>query len=110
MECEALWVSNFNKVLNIVPWLFVLLSLHRMHTIYLGSRESKRDFIKENAKQIKTIQKVLGEREAGLTAREPLKVLHKSEKYEHVESKVAQEVKVSYCIVMEKRSIWQKRN
>jgi hypothetical protein len=54
----------------------------------------KRDFIRENTKQIKTIQKSNRESEIVSSAREPLKVLHKSDKYEHVESKVAQEVKV----------------
>ena len=34
------------------------------------------------------------ESESASSAREPLKVLHKSDKYEHVESKVAHEVKV----------------
>lgn len=61
-----------------------------------GANEIKRDFIKENTKQIKTIQKSNRESESALSAREPLKVLHKSAKYEHVESKVAQEVKVDY--------------
>ncbi|CAB3987473.1 Hypothetical predicted protein [Paramuricea clavata] len=58
-----------------------------------GTHEVKRNFIKENTKQIKTIQKSHRESESVSSAREPLKVLHKSDKYEHVESKVAQEVK-----------------
>jgi hypothetical protein len=57
-----------------------------------GTREVKRDFIRENTKQIKTIQK--SSRESISSAREPVNVLQKSDKYEHIESKVAQEVKV----------------
>ena len=66
--------------------------------LFAGMHEVKRNFIKENTKQIKTIQKSHRESESVSSAREPLKVLHKSDKYEHVESKVAQEVKVGQVV------------
>ena len=61
---------------------------------FTGTHEVKRDFIKENTKQIKAMEKSNRESEHAASAREPLKVLHKSDKYEYVESKVASEVKV----------------
>lgn len=56
--------------------------------------EVKRDFIRENTKQIKTMQKSNRESESAWSSRESLKTPQKTDRYEHVESKVAQEVKV----------------
>lgn len=54
--------------------------------------------MKENAKQIQRMQKSNQGSERD-SSREPLKVLHKPDKFEHVESKVAQELKVpgNFC-------------
>lgn len=58
-----------------------------------STSESKRDFVKENAKQIRQMQKSNRESERNSSSREPFKVIHKPDKFEHVESKVAQELK-----------------
>lgn len=65
---------------------------HSFETSRSGTHEVKRDFVKENAKQIRKIQK-LNQESARESSREPLKVIHKPDKFEHVESKVARELK-----------------
>lgn len=65
---------------------------HSLGSSRSGTNDVKRDFVKENAKQIRKIQRLNQESERD-SSREPLKVLHKPDKFEHVESKVAQELK-----------------
>ena len=45
--------------------------------------------------RIKEIQKANREKQKDSTSREPMKAVYKAEKFDHVESKVAQEIKVS---------------
>jgi len=69
--------------------------------ISVGSAQQK-DFKKENAYHIKQIQRANRKKQQEATAGEPVKAVYKPDKFEHVESKVAQEMKVlSYYYIVE---------
>lgn len=61
---------------------------------HVGSAQPK-DFTRENAYHIKQIQRANRKKQQEATAGEPVKAVYKPDKFDHVESKVAQELKVS---------------
>jgi hypothetical protein len=61
----------------------------------LGSAQPK-DFTKENAYHIKQIQKANRQKQQESAAGEPVKAVYKPDKFDHVGSKVAKELKVGF--------------
>lgn len=61
---------------------------------YFTASAQPKNFAKENVHRIKEIQKANREKQKELSTNEPVKAVYKPGKFDHVDSKVAQEVKV----------------
>ena len=62
---------------------------------FLAHRETK-DYGKENFHKIKQIQKANKEKQIEATRSTPVRAVYKYDKYEHVQSKVAEIIQVNY--------------
>ena len=69
------------------------MSLIYLYFLLTASAQPK-NFAKENVHRIKEIQKANREKQRETSTSEPVKAVYKPGKFDHVDSKVAQEVKV----------------
>lgn len=67
--------------------------------LLIASAQPK-NFAKENVHRIKEIQKANREKQREAVTSEPVKAVYKPGKFDHVDSKVAQEVKVWRALII----------